>query len=69
MDLDRTKATMMNMPLIDVFDTLQKYTGGYYVNALNRFLRPLTLPSPPGGRREGGWPTPPFAWTRRRSSK
>jgi multidrug efflux pump subunit AcrB len=38
-DVDRTKVKTMNVPLSDVFDTLQVYLGGYYVNDFNRFGR------------------------------
>jgi multidrug efflux pump len=38
-DVDRTKVKTMNVPLTDVFDTLQVYLGGYYVNDFNRFGR------------------------------
>src|SRR5205823_1090725 len=38
-DVDRTKARTMRVGLTDVFDTLQVYLGGYYVNDFNRFGR------------------------------
>src|SRR5262249_33842577 len=38
-DVDRTKCKTMGVPLTDVFDTLQVYLGGYYVNDFNRFGR------------------------------
>jgi multidrug efflux pump len=38
-EIDRTKAKTMNVALNDVFDTLQVYLGGYYVNDFNRFGR------------------------------
>ncbi len=38
-EIDRTKAKTMSVPLTDVFDTLQVYLGGYYVNDFNRFGR------------------------------
>jgi len=38
-DIDRTKCKTMNVPLGDVFNTLQVYLGGYYVNDFNRFGR------------------------------
>jgi multidrug efflux pump subunit AcrB len=38
-DIDRTKVKTMNVPLSDIFDTLQVYLGGYYVNDFNRFGR------------------------------
>jgi multidrug efflux pump len=38
-DIDRAKVKTMNVPLTDVFDALQVYMGGYYVNDFNRFGR------------------------------
>jgi multidrug efflux pump subunit AcrB len=38
-EIDRTKAKTMNVALTDIFDTLQVYLGGYYVNDFNRFGR------------------------------
>jgi multidrug efflux pump len=38
-DVDRAKVKTMNVPLTDVFDGLQIYMGGYYVNDFNRFGR------------------------------
>ncbi|MFN0056724.1 MAG: efflux RND transporter permease subunit [Planctomycetales bacterium] len=38
-DIDRTKCKSMQVPLGDVFNTLQVYLGGYYVNDFNRFGR------------------------------
>jgi multidrug efflux pump subunit AcrB len=38
-DVDRTKAKTMQVPLTEVFDALQVYLGGYYVNDFNRFGR------------------------------
>jgi multidrug efflux pump subunit AcrB len=38
-DIDRTKCKMMGVELSDVFNTLQYYLGGYYVNDFNRFGR------------------------------
>jgi multidrug efflux pump len=38
-DIDRTKVRTMGVPLTDVFDALQVYLGGYYVNDFNRFGR------------------------------
>ncbi|MDB5310086.1 MAG: cation/multidrug efflux pump [Gemmataceae bacterium] len=37
--VDRTKCKAMKVGLNDVFDTLQVYLGGYYVNDINRFGR------------------------------
>jgi multidrug efflux pump len=38
-DVDRTKCKTMQVPLNDVFQTLQVYLGGYYVNDFNKFGR------------------------------
>ena len=38
-DVDRTKCKAMNVPLTDVFLTLQVFMGGYYANDFNRFGR------------------------------
>ncbi|MGQ0636725.1 MAG: efflux RND transporter permease subunit [Planctomycetaceae bacterium] len=38
-DIDRTKSKTMEVPLGDVFNTLQVYLGGYYVNDFNQFGR------------------------------
>jgi multidrug efflux pump len=38
-DIDRTKVRTMGVSLTDLFDTLQVYLGGYYVNDFNRFGR------------------------------
>jgi multidrug efflux pump len=38
-EIDRTKVRSMGVALTDVFDTLQVYLGGYYVNDFNRFGR------------------------------
>jgi multidrug efflux pump len=38
-DVDRAKAQTLGVPIADVFDTLQTYLGGYYVNQFNRFGR------------------------------
>ena len=38
-DVNRTKCKMMGLPLSDVFNALQYYLGGYYVNDFNRFGR------------------------------
>ncbi|MCI0639891.1 MAG: efflux RND transporter permease subunit [Gemmataceae bacterium] len=39
LDVDRTKVKTMGVELSDVFDALQIYLGGYYVNDFNRFGR------------------------------
>jgi multidrug efflux pump len=38
-DVDRTKCKSLGVALSDVFDTLQIYLGGYYVNDFNQFGR------------------------------
>jgi multidrug efflux pump len=38
-DVDRTKCKSMGIPLNDVFNALQVYLGGYYVNDFNQFGR------------------------------
>jgi multidrug efflux pump len=38
-DIDRTKCKAMGVPLNDVFNSLQVYLGGYYVNDFNQFGR------------------------------
>jgi multidrug efflux pump len=38
-DIDRAKVKTINVPLTDVFDALQVFMGGYYVNDFNRFGR------------------------------
>ncbi len=38
-DVDRTQAKMLDIPLNNVFDTLQAYLGSVYVNDFNRFGR------------------------------
>jgi multidrug efflux pump len=38
-EVDRTKVRTMGVSLTDIFDTLQVYLGGYYVNDFNRFGR------------------------------
>ena len=37
--MDRTKCKTVGVPLSDVFQTLQVFLGGYYVNDFNRFGR------------------------------
>ncbi|MGJ0483515.1 MAG: efflux RND transporter permease subunit [Methylomicrobium sp.] len=39
LDVDRTRVKSMNVPLKDVFDTLQIYLGSLYVNDFNAFGR------------------------------
>ncbi|HKU00801.1 MAG TPA: multidrug efflux RND transporter permease subunit, partial [Paraburkholderia sp.] len=38
-DLDRTKAKQLGVPVTDVFETMQIYLGSLYVNDFNRFGR------------------------------
>ncbi len=38
-DLDREKAETMGVPITDVYDALQTFLGGLYVNDFNRFGR------------------------------
>ncbi len=38
-DVDRTRAKSMNVPLQDIFDTLQIYLGSLYINDFNSFGR------------------------------
>lgn len=38
-DVDRTKCKSMGVPLSDVFQTMQVYLGGFYVNDFNQFGR------------------------------
>ena len=38
-DVDRTKAETMEVPVNNVFSTLQSYLGSYYVNQFNKFGR------------------------------
>ena len=38
-DIDRAKVQSLQMPIQDVFTTLQVYMGGYYVNQFNKFGR------------------------------
>jgi HAE1 family hydrophobic/amphiphilic exporter-1 len=37
LDIDRTKAESLNVPLNNVFDTLQAYLGSSFVNLFNKF--------------------------------
>ena len=43
LDIDRTKAKSMGVPLSNVFDTLSIYLGGSYVNDFNIFGRPYQV--------------------------
>ena len=37
LDIDRTKAESLQIPLVNVFDTLQAYLGSTFVNLFNKF--------------------------------
>ena len=37
LDIDRTKAESLQVPVSDVFDTLQAYLGSSFVNLFNKF--------------------------------
>ena len=39
LDLDRTKAKILGIPLSEIFSSVQTYLGSYYVNDFNRFGR------------------------------
>ncbi len=39
LDVDRTKCESLGIPVTDVFNTLQVYMGGYFVNLFNAFGR------------------------------
>jgi multidrug efflux pump len=39
LDIDRTKCEALGVPVNDVFNTLQVYMGGYFVNLFNQFGR------------------------------
>ena len=39
LDIDRTKCESLGVPMDDVFNTLQVYMGGYFVNLFNKFGR------------------------------
>ncbi len=57
LDIDRTKAQSLQIPLINVFDTLQAYLGSTYVNLFNKFNQVFQVyvqadaPLPPACRR------------------
>src|SRR6202044_1769189 len=38
-DIDRAKVQSLQVPMQDVFNSLQVYMGGYYVNQFNKFGR------------------------------
>ena len=45
LDIDRTKAKSLNVPLGNVFGTLQTYLGSSYVNDFNNFERTIRFAS------------------------
>ncbi len=52
MDIDRAKVQSLQVPIQDVFTTLQVYMGGYYVNQFNKFGRTwqVNIQADPGSR-------------------
>ncbi len=42
-DIDRTKARQLGVPLTEIFDTMQVYLGSLYVNDFNRFGRTYSV--------------------------
>ena len=61
LDIDRTKAESLNIPLNNVFDTLQAYLGSTYVNLFNKFNQ--VIPGLRPGRRA------PYRLQARRTSR
>ena len=51
-DIDRDKVQSLQVPIQDVFTTLQVYMGGYYVNQFNKFGRTwqVNIEADPGSR-------------------
>jgi multidrug efflux pump len=51
-DIDRAKVQSLQVPIQDVFTTLQVYMGGYYVNQFNKFGRTwqVNIQADPGSR-------------------
>ncbi|MGO9111725.1 MAG: efflux RND transporter permease subunit [Thermoguttaceae bacterium] len=51
-DIDRAKVQSLQVPMQSVFNTLQVYMGGYYVNQFNKFGRTwqVNLQADPGSR-------------------
>ena len=51
-DIDRVKVQSLQVPIQDVFTTLQVYMGGYYVNQFNKFGRvwQVNIQADPGSR-------------------
>ncbi|RYX97807.1 MAG: multidrug efflux RND transporter permease subunit [Comamonadaceae bacterium] len=42
-DIDRTKARQLNVPVTDIFETMQIYLGSLYANDFNRFGRTYSV--------------------------
>jgi multidrug efflux pump len=42
-DIDRTKARQLQVPVADIFETMQVYLGSFYVNDFNKFGRTYTV--------------------------
>ncbi len=42
-DIDRTKAWQLNVPVTDIFDTMQIYLGSLYANDFNKFGRTYSV--------------------------
>jgi multidrug efflux pump len=42
-DIDRTKARQLQVPVADIFETMQVYLGSLYVNDFNKFGRTYTV--------------------------
>jgi multidrug efflux pump len=42
-DIDRTKARQLQVPVTDIFETMQIYLGSYYANDFNKFGRTYTV--------------------------
>jgi len=42
-DIDRTKARQLNVPVTDIFDTMQIYLGSLYANDFNKFGRTYSV--------------------------
>jgi multidrug efflux pump len=51
-DIDRAKVQSLQVPMQDVFNSLQVYMGGYYVNQFNKFGRTwqVNIQADPGSR-------------------
>lgn len=49
LEVDRTKAKMLDVPLDNIFETLQIYLGSFYVNDFNLFGRTYQVTAQAGG--------------------